>query len=437
MPHLPRPPRGGPFVAAGCAAAALCVAVAVPSTAGAAYNRHEPVAESSVERFSEMRSVPRERARSILQAQKRGYDLGDVLERRLGADYAGIWFDNVNGRYKIPLVGGRGGATAEQAIADRRMRDEADVVPAEYTLAELTAAQAQVTTALRDLLSEQLVSTGIDPKANRLALEVSEDATAEQRRRVDAVAATAGPQVSVRERPASNFAAGPDQGCVLQGARSGCHRPFRMGVAIFSWANRSAYCTAGAKARDSAGNTFVFTAGHCIRNHSEWGAFDTGQPTLDTQQRYLGWSSGYLYNGYGDGGRVHVQPSSWWNGTSWVHGHVGWGMYDYRDFRGKARPQYGQVGCHQGARSGLQCGTVDQVQTSVTYSDGTTLGNMTRWRDACGMGGDSGGPWEWEWVIFSLHSGSNGCPTGTTRFAWSFDIAHAEFSLTATVLIGQ
>ncbi|HEV3000124.1 MAG TPA: S1 family peptidase [Solirubrobacteraceae bacterium] len=416
---------------------ALAAALMSPGAANAALDRDAPVPDDYVQRFSAMRNIPADEARRTLQVQQRGYDLGDVLPERLGDDYAGVWFDQDAGRYKVPLAGGRGRERVRQALVARGLDGDADVVAARHPFTELTAEQRRLTALLDDLLAARKLLVGIDSIRNVVAVEVSDELTVGERRRVDAAAAASGGAAVVRTAEGGALDADA-QTCVFRsGWASGCHRPFRMGVSIFSWSNPSSWCTAGAKAADGRGNVFVLTAGHCVRSIGEWGAFDPGQPDIWTQSRYLGWSSGYLYNGYGDGGRVHVRPDSWWNVCCWPHSHVGWGMYDYRTFQAKARPQPGQVGCHQGATGGSHCGTVDLVNTGVTYSDGTTLGNMTRWRDSCGLGGDSGGPWEWAWVHYGLHSGGNACGSSGTTYSYSFDTAHAEFALGVTVLIGS
>jgi len=412
----------------------LCAGV-VPGVASA---QDEPTARE-VEVYSEKMKVPKDAAKRHLNALHRGARLPDDLRDRLGSDYASEWWDKREGRWKVAAASAEGEAAARELLRERRLEAEVDVVRVARTHAQLLSAQLVLQVDLTDLLERQLVYLKIDPSANTAVIVVHPDADALSRERVDRAVHRGGGAVESRTGERNAFTVAPSS-CTLSpgegpGAASGCYRPLRMGVAVQH--QSGSYCTAGAKARDSSGNLFVLTAGHCVVSRTgTWTAWDTGQPPGYNRRR-LGWTSGGIYNQYGDGGRIHVDPSGWWNQVAWPHALVSWGYFDYRVLQGKARPAYNQVGCHNGASSGTQCGYVNGIDVYRCYADNTCHGNLTEWRDACGLLGDSGGPWAWHYTTFSLHSASSKCYAAKPHVSYSFDLAHAEYALGVSVLIGQ
>jgi hypothetical protein len=67
----------------------------------------------------------------------------------------------------------------------------------------------------------------------------------------------------------------------------------------------------------------------------------------------------------------------------------GWGKGD-ATVHGSTAGGVGTAICRSGRTSGWKCGTIDQVDVSVTYSTGETITHVNR-TDACSEGGDSGG----------------------------------------------
>jgi streptogrisin C len=67
----------------------------------------------------------------------------------------------------------------------------------------------------------------------------------------------------------------------------------------------------------------------------------------------------------------------------------GWGKGNVT-VKGSTAGGVGTAICRSGRTSGWRCGTIDQVDVSVTYSTGETITHVNR-TDACSEGGDSGG----------------------------------------------
>lgn len=66
-------------------------------------------------------------------------------------------------------------------------------------------------------------------------------------------------------------------------------------------------------------------------------------------------------------------------------------------------------GCRSGRTSGAACGTVDAVNVTIGYADGTTHTGMTQ-AGTCASMGDSGGPFVSGNFAYGLTSAGFDCP---------------------------
>src|SRR5690348_12902891 len=95
-------------------------------------------------RAAEQRGVSTAVAAERLDVTRRGWNIVAEARAILGDDYAGVWFDNDSGRFKIGRVTGTPVARAEKVAAAADVSEDADVVEVRSTWDDLVAAQAGI-----------------------------------------------------------------------------------------------------------------------------------------------------------------------------------------------------------------------------------------------------------------------------------------------------
>lgn len=125
------------------------------------------------------------------------------------------------------------------------------------------------------------------------------------------------------------------------------------------------------------------------------------------------------------------------NDYSWVEVNSQWTpvgvVYAYGSgllpVRGSAVAQPGSAVCRSGSTTGYHCGTVQQLDTSVTYSQGTVTG-VTR-TNVCAEPGDSGGSFISGDQAQGVTSGGSGdCTSGGTTYFQPVNEILATYGLT-------
>jgi len=165
-----------------------------------------------------------------------------------------------------------------------------------------------------------------------------------------------------------------------------------------------ARCSAGFNARSSSGARYVIDAGHCGNLGGTWSG--TGG-TLGTVFR-----SSFPGNDYS---AINVSSSS----------AVSTGLVDRynsgSDVRvtGSSGGSVGQAVCRSGSTTGWHCGTINALNTTVTYQQGS-VGQMIR-TNVCAEPGDSGGSLvsngsSTVTAIGLTSGGSGNCSSGGTTF---------------------
>lgn len=197
----------------------------------------------------------------------------------LGPDYAGMWFDAVDGgRLKIGVAttasepSGPGVDEAKAILSAGGLLGRSDFLSKESSVNSLSAALPGLEDRLASLLAVGKVSIGMRARLNALVISVANDlSTAEVAEVSDAAA-----QTPVATRVLSTGE--PSGGAVFEACSRGgavpatlyCDRPLRGGVRITSPDARA--CTSGfmAKDRDDPDKRYVLTAGHCLSQGAEW-----------------------------------------------------------------------------------------------------------------------------------------------------------------------
>ncbi|MFJ8580770.1 S1 family peptidase [Micromonospora sp. NPDC093277] len=220
----------------------------------------------------------------------------------------------------------------------------------------------------------------VDPATNQVVVSVDSTITGAKLERVKAAAARTGGTVRIEAEAG-----------VLSTRISG-------GQAIYAGGGR---CSLGFNVRSSSGTTYFLTAGHCTNIGSTWYS-NSGQTTV------LGTRAGTSFPG-NDYGIVKHSNSA--NATGNVYLYNG----SYRDVTGAANAYVGMSVSRSGSTTGVYSGTVQALNATVNYAEGSVSGLIRT--NVCAEPGDSGGS------LFSGNSavgltsgGSGNCRSGGTTY---------------------
>ncbi|WP_431919764.1 S1 family peptidase [Micromonospora wenchangensis] len=219
-----------------------------------------------------------------------------------------------------------------------------------------------------------------DPATNQVVVSVDSTVTGAKLAKVKAAAARTGGAVRVEAEAG-----------VLSTRISG-------GQAIYTGGGR---CSLGFNVRNSAGQTFFLTAGHCTNIGSTWYS-NSGQTSV------LGTRTGTSFpgNDYGI-----VRHSNAANATGNVYLYNG----SYQDVTGAANAYVGQSVRRSGSTTGVKSGTVSALNATVNYAEGRVSGLIRT--NVCAEPGDSGGSLFSGSSAVGLTSGGSGnCTSGGTTY---------------------
>ncbi|OEV28819.1 streptogrisin B precursor [Streptomyces nanshensis] len=135
-------------------------------------------------------------------------------------------------------------------------------------------------------------------------------------------------------------------------------------------------CTVSFNATDGT-DDYAISPGHCVTGASTWYA----DPAMTVP---VGATAGSSFPGNDYGLIRYTNPDVA------RPGEINTGTGEPVDITGSASPLVGQSMCHVGRVSGLQCGTVEAVNVSVNYPEGTVNGLFRS--TAHSEPGDEGGP---------------------------------------------
>jgi streptogrisin C len=178
-----------------------------------------------------------------------------------------------------------------------------------------------------------------------------------------------------------------------------------------------ARCSAGFNARSSSGARYVIDAGHCGNLGGTWrGSGGT-----------LGTVAGSSFPG-NDYSAINVSSSA----------AVSTGLVDRysagADVRvtGSSNGSVGQAVCRSGSTTGWHCGTINALNTTVRYAEGS-VGGMIR-TNVCAEPGDSGGSLvsngtSTVTAIGLTSGGSGNCSSGGTTFFQPVNEALSTYGL--------
>ncbi|MEU8654702.1 S1 family peptidase [Streptomyces sp. NPDC048737] len=158
-------------------------------------------------------------------------------------------------------------------------------------------------------------------------------------------------------------------------------------------------CSLGFNVRDSAGNYYFLTAGHCTDGAGTWWSNSAHTTTLGTTS-----GSSFPTNDYGI-----VRYTN----TSVAKAGTAGGV----DITRAANPTVGTTVYRDGSTTGTHSGRVTALNATVNYGGGDVVYGMIQ-TNVCAEGGDSGGSlYGSNGVAYGLTSGGSGnCTSGGTTF---------------------
>ncbi|MGH3392271.1 MAG: S1 family peptidase [Actinomadura sp.] len=289
--------------------------------------------------------------------------LSTTLSQQLGTRTAGSYLDA--GRLVVTVTD----STAAQSVR------AAGAVPKMVTR---SGADLQMATGTLDRTARVPgTAWSVDPASNQVVVSVDESVTGAKLAKVQAATAKLGDTARL-ERVAGTFSTKIEGGQAIFGGGARCSLGFNV----------------------VSGSTFFFlTAGHCTNIASTWSA-SSGGAAIGTRA-----GTSFPGNDYGivryTSSIAHPGSVFLWNGT--------------RDITGAANAVVGQSVQRSGSTTGLHSGSVNAVNATVTYPEGTVTGLIRT--NVCAEPGDSGGPLFAGNTALGITSGGSGnCTSGGTIF---------------------
>lgn len=171
------------------------------------------------------------------------------------------------------------------------------------------------------------------------------------------------------------------------------------GQAIYGGSSR---CSLGFNVRSGSGTLYFLTAGHCTNIASTWYA-NSSHTTV------LGSRAGTSFPGNDYGIVRYTNTGITVSGTVYL-----WGAGS-QDITNARTPAVGETVRRSGSTTGVRSGTVQQLNATVNYPQGTVTGLIRT--TVCAEPGDSGGPLFSGTSALGLTSGGSGnCSSGGTTF---------------------
>jgi streptogrisin D len=293
--------------------------------------------------------------------------LATKLAGQLGARSAGAYLDHSTNKLVVTVT----------SKADAKAVRDAGAVP--KTVAFSGAQLKQATSTLESTAKVPGTAWAVDPATDQVVLSVDSSVTGSRLVQVTSAAKQLGSAVRI------NYVPG-----VFSTKLSG-------GDAIYGGQYR---CSLGFNVR--SGSTYYFlTAGHCGNIASTWYSNSSHTSLIGTTAGSTFPGHDYAIVQYASG-VTHAGVVDLYNGST-------------QDITSAANAYVGESVRRSGSTSGVHSGTVQALNVTVRYSEGTVTGMIQT--NVCAEAGDSGGPLFNGTIAVGLTSGGSGnCSSGGTTF---------------------
>ncbi|MDR8415180.1 S1 family peptidase [Nonomuraea sp. 3-1Str] len=361
----------GVTIVAACLATPLTPAVAAPTPPGDEAPREVVDALQRDLGLSEQQAITR------LANERRAAATEARLSSSLGPTYGGSW---LNADASVLMV-----ATTDPAARASIEAQGAQPVLVPRSLAQLTTVKDQLDRAATGTRANLWY---VDVVTNSVVVVAADQRTGER------LAAKAGAEPGVVKVQVSNETPQPFIN-IVGGA------PYYIG---------SSRCSVGFSVTRGSTPGFV-TAGHCGR---------AGNTTTNPTGTFQG--SSFPGNDYAWVAAPGNTPTPYVRGSGGANVTV----------RGSTQASVGASICRSGSTTGWRCGTIQQHNATVRYSQGTVTG-LTR-TSACAEPGDSGGSFiSGSQAQGTTSGGSGNCSVGGTTYHQPVNEALSAYGLTLTV----
>jgi hypothetical protein len=345
-------------------------------------------------------SLKRAQVALATQAQVEAVELPVRLEKALGGSFAGMWFEPNTGKFCIGVVSSASRRAAEQVVAQTDLASVVSYVSVRSTWTQLISAQGEWGIKLAHLGGQQF-STGLTVSHNAVSVTLSSSVPEHERALLEREAAGSHVNVSITVVPpeALVFEARNSQ-CEIKPRENYafCSKPIAAGVLITPNAERKGYCTAGPLAilpnpatLAAELETFLITAGHCTEGTTKW--FTATHPGNALSE--IGPTRKSLDDLPGDYGAIEVGANWLQAGTTPALAQMTHyqdnGLREAQNVIGEEASMENASFCKQGATSAEQCGIITGLNKLGVFS-GVHVEGLVK-TNACGEGGDSGGPY--------------------------------------------
>ncbi|ARP74124.1 serine protease [Streptomyces sp. MUSC 125] len=375
----------------GGSASAAAATADVPSAPSAAATLHTVDTPPAMLRAMERDfGLDRRQAERRLANEAEAGATAGRLRAALGSDFAGAW---VHGAESSALNVATTDSADVAAIEARGAR----AVVVHRSLVALDAAKARLDRAAAHRNTDDAPVWYVDVPSNKLVVQVVRPAAGRALVKAAGVDRSMVHLVKSAERPRP-----------LYDLRGG--DPYYI--------NGNTRCSIGFPVTSGTRQGFA-TAGHCGQ---------AGSTTAGYNQATQGSFQASIFPG---NDMAWVAVNSGWTVTPYVSGAGGQDV----QVTGSAQAPVGSSVCRSGSTSGWHCGTIQQLNTSVTYSEGTVTG-VTR-TTVCAEPGDSGGSYLSGSQAQGVTSGGSGdCTSGGTTFFQPINPLLQTYGLTLVTTTG-
>ncbi|RMI39714.1 S1 family peptidase [Actinomadura harenae] len=288
------------------------------------------------------------------------------LAKRLGGRTAGAYADPATHKLVVTVTSDADARTVRAAGVEAR------------TVGRDGTALRAATARLRQTARVPGTAWSIDPRTDQVVLSVDRTVTGAKLAKVKAAAAALGQAVRIRQV-------------------RGTFRPLISGGDAIYGAN--VRCSLGFNVHDSSGTAYFITAGHCGNDSSSWTDGSGNELGQNVDSRFPG--TDYAIVQY-TGGADHPSDVDLYDGST-------------QPITQAADAYVGESVQRSGSTSGVHGGTVQGLDASVNYQEGTVDGLIDT--DVCAEPGDSGGSLFDGTSALGLTSGGSGdCSSGGETF---------------------
>jgi hypothetical protein len=346
--------------------------------------------------------IPIAQARRAFQLQQRvaATHLISRIEDTLGAAFAGVWFEPAAARFHIGVSLDSSRDAAERVVRETGMAASVTYTPVRSRWAALVDVVSELGTRLAPLAAAGDATAGIDVPHNAVAVTLSSSVADVDRIAREIQATPWAVNVAVKVAPPAQFREQPAAVCEnpFTRERARCETTLVAGVGIVT---PRLNCTAGPMLIEG-NETYMLTAGHCLNITSIGAAGQifnnllvTGEYPTIARALEIGREGKRYNNRERDVAEIKINrtvaPVSLFLQalptplpalvTEWARS-----PRTPHAVEGMETPAVNQSICHEGWKSGEQCGLIVEVDV-----ESAGVEHLVR-TEACGQPGDSGGP---------------------------------------------